>query len=468
MAQTRFAKPWIHCNAVGTGDEHTGDVRREIWLSCSRDVAACRDGDLINYDDFRSGIRFEYSRRENKLLQLSVRPWDAESLRSTASALDAILRGDDSLGQSFPNIEFVKQTKRTLAEQGQRWIEYELEFRAGDLTNETNRGTAVLRVDPEQMLPASLTMNVAEGNLRIAFDFDYPEDGPADIYALGAPRNVPVENHLPPPDLEQILKTVDRGRNDLDDYFAVVFHGPQLLSGRLVWRKGDKWRVDVCEWNGCDLEHIEPIGPAFELGSWWQQRKGEFTTFPYFVCDGSCVYQYDIERALSKQTPAGWKRKKRVAQSEAHTVAEFWESRNLLIELRAYPSNLSTELGSRSEVTAHLDPSGRNGPEGSVRIELLSEHGRGRQKHEFWLNPTQGYVLVKEETTDLPIAGETEAPGRSFGVYEFESLRQSPCGVWYPTVVHWTPEGRRQTNYYHLDFNVELPDDLFTATPLVE
>ena len=461
MAQTRFTKPWIHCNAVAPGD-----VRQEMWLSFSRDVGAARGGDRINYDDLRSGIRFEYTRRNNKLLRLSVRPWEAESLRSVASALDAILRGDDSLGQPFPDIEFVKQTKRTLAEQGQRWIEYELEFRGGDLTNETNRGTAVLRVDPEQMLPASLTISVAEGNMQAAFD--YPEDGPADIYALGVPRDAPMEDRLPPPDLEQILKAVDRGRNDLDDYFAVVFHEPQLLAGRLVWRKGDKWRIDLCEWNGCDLEHIEPMGPAFELGSWWQQHKGEFTTYPYFVCDGSCLYRYDIERALSKQTPGGWERKKRVAQSEAHSVGESGESRNLLIELRAYPSSLSTELGSWPEVTTHLDPSGRNGPEGSVRIALLTEHARGRQQHEFWLDPTRGYVLVKEETIDLPIAGETKASGGSHGVHEFERLRQSPRGVWYPTVVHWTPEGRRQTKYYHLDFNVELPDDLFTATPLVE
>jgi hypothetical protein len=76
-------------------------------------------------------------------------------------------------------------------------------------------------------------------------------------------------------------------------------------------------------------------------------------------------------------------------------------------------------------------------------------------------------VLVKEEATDLPQAGDdpSKASGRSHGIHEFEGFCQSPRGVWYPTVVHWSPTGTTQTNYYHLDFNVEVSDDLFTVAP---
>ena len=31
--------------------------------------------------------------------------------------------------------------------------------------------------------------------------FDYPAEGPADIYALGVPRDAPIEDRMPPPDL---------------------------------------------------------------------------------------------------------------------------------------------------------------------------------------------------------------------------------------------------------------------------
>lgn len=462
MAQTLFTKPWIHVNAVSRQGE-----RMESWLSFSRNVAGSRGDHLTSFDDFRTGMRFEYSRRSNELQRLSVRAWEADLIPSMAGVLDAILRGDDSLGQPFADLEFVKQRKRTLDEHGQRWIEYELEFHGGDLTNMANRGVAVIRVDPDQMLPTSLTVNVASETLEYAFD--YPDEGPTDIYALGVPRDVPVENCLPPPDLEQILKAVERGRKDLDDYSAVVFQAPQFYSGKLVWRKGDKWRVDLCTWKGppSEIIHIEPIGPAFDLGSWWQQRKGEFVTYPHSVCNGSSIYRYETEGAKGKPTPAAWKRKKRVAPREAHAAVQFGEVRDSLIELRAYPMNLSTELGSWPSVSAHLDHNGENGPAGSVRIELLHQDGRGRQRQEFWLDPTRGYVLLKEEATDLPRAGDdpSKASGRSHGIHEFEGLRQSPRGVWYPTVVRWSPAGSPQTYYYHLDFNVEVSDDLFTVAP---
>ena len=78
----------------------------------------------------------------------------------------------------------------------------------------------MIRVDPEKKLPDSMTFTC--GKEKMQATFDYPAEGPADIYALGVPRDAPVEDRMPPPDLSRILKLVRQTRRDFDDYLAIA------------------------------------------------------------------------------------------------------------------------------------------------------------------------------------------------------------------------------------------------------
>jgi len=68
--------------------------------------------------------------------------------------------------------------------------------------------------------------------VKVEIAFDYPAEGPADIYALGAPREAPVEDRMPPPDLDRIMKIVQQNRRDFGDYLAIAGESkdPSLAS----------------------------------------------------------------------------------------------------------------------------------------------------------------------------------------------------------------------------------------------
>lgn len=95
----------------------------------------------------------------------------------------------------------------------------ELQHGDSDIGNSNETGSVVIRVNPEKMLPDSGT--ITHGKEKVAITFDYPAEVPADIYALGVPRNAPVENRMPPPDPDQIIKIVQQHRRDFGNYLAI-------------------------------------------------------------------------------------------------------------------------------------------------------------------------------------------------------------------------------------------------------
>ena len=79
--------------------------------------------------------------------------------------------------------------------------------------------SVVIRVNPETKRPDLVTLTC--GKKKMQATFDYPAEGPADIYALGVPRDARVEDRMPPPDLERIIKIVQQNRRDFGDYLAI-------------------------------------------------------------------------------------------------------------------------------------------------------------------------------------------------------------------------------------------------------
>ena len=163
----------------------------------------------------------------------------------------------------FFGIRIVKQRQQTVTEQGRRWILYELELEpqggGPKPPVEIPPISMVIRVNPEKMLPDSWTITqgkfevtqpdsktVTREAVKVEIAFDYPAEGPADIYALGAPRDAPVEDRMPPPDLDRIIKIVQQNRRDFGDYLAIAGgnNGPKSSIVHLIRCKGDKFRVD--------------------------------------------------------------------------------------------------------------------------------------------------------------------------------------------------------------------------------
>lgn len=474
VVEAVHAMPWIHMKAVG-GEGKS----QETWISFGRDIAATRCGNTVQYDDYRSGVRYEYDLQQRKLYRLSAPDYAAKVLQSEVEMFQAIFRGKAIRWEDYlPHMRIVKHTQRTVTEQSRRWIVYELEVQIGDPNDKDSSRTSshAIYVDPERRLPERMT--VTHGKEQMEATFDYPTEGPADIYALGVPRDARVEDRTPPPDLSRILKIVQQNRRGFGDYLAVASgansNKPFLV--RLIRCKGNKFRVDV---GVGDTKHV---ASGADMGRWWQRHGKELLLAGTALCDGRRVYEHN-----PVHPEAGWKPLaayiRQGDERAAAAAAGLRGAGRYLVDLLAYPRRLDPQdLASSSRWTAHLDPKGENGPAGSIRVELrLASQGgpadqRAYHKEDFWLHPKYGYAVVKYAVSACPAADKAPRREALELVYEYNDFRQTPRGVWYPTVSRFRnashsqnknkPGGielHDQVTYFHLDFTAELPDELFST-----
>ena len=296
------AMPWIHMKAVaGEGQS------QESWISFSRNICAMRNDNLVQYADFGPGIQYEYDLPQKKIYRLSVHEGDAEDFKSAEGQFQAIFRGAAIREGDFFRLRIVRQRQQTVTEQGRRWILYELELepQAGGLEPPIEIPTIsmVIRVNPEKMLPDSATITlgnfkvpqpdskaVTREAVKVEVAFDYPAEGPADIYALGVPRDAPVEDRMPPPDLDRIIKIVQQHRRDFGNYLAIAGGNSEPRSGivHLIRCKGDKFRVD----DGIgDTRHV---GSGDEMEKWWWGHGKDVLFEGTVLSDGRRVYEHSF------------------------------------------------------------------------------------------------------------------------------------------------------------------------------
>jgi hypothetical protein len=488
VAEAVRAMPWIHMKVAGRGQS------AETWISFSRNVAAMRAAHLVSYDDLRSGIRYQYDLPQKKLYRLSVNDGAAEEIASVVGLFQTIFRGDAIREGDLFRLRIVKQRQQTVTEQGRRWILYELELEpqggGPKPPVEIPPISMVIRVNPEKMLPDSWTITqgkfevtqpdsktVTREAVKVELAFDYPAEGPADIYALGVPRDATVEDRMPSPDLDRIIKIVQQNRRDFGDYLAIA-NGNGASIVHVIRCKGDKWRID----DGIgDTRHVASVA---DMELWWQERGKEVPLEGRVLSDGRRAYEHNFVQPRPWWQPST----QQVRQGDGRAAAwglgdgEFHPVK-YFVDLLAYPPGLSPEnLSSQPWLTVRLDPKGENGPAGSVRVERLTAKGFRRDdrsvyhKEEFWLQPKYGYALVKHVDSDCPAVDEDPKQKEKEIVFEYDGFRQSPRGLWYPTVARYKnaiqsenknkPGGiefRDRVTYFYVDFTADLPDELFNT-----
>jgi hypothetical protein len=183
----------------------------------------------------------------------------------------------------FGTEEVVSQKRREVWEAGKKWIEFDVEFSRGDIRSGT------LRVDPETRLPVFLAMK------SYKCLFDYPADGPSDIYAVGVPATITIDDRMPSEACLQVLRGMAASRARIGGFRLVVtVDVPNQGFGSIVWRKGDRWRIDSCSSTG--PRSMRGAKPPDGLG-WGDpaaQKLGLFWVAPKYICDGKMVYQNTV------------------------------------------------------------------------------------------------------------------------------------------------------------------------------
>ncbi len=273
-------------------------------------------------------------------------------------------------------------------------------------------------------------------------EFDYPKSGPADIFALGAPHGAKVVDHIPGPELEQILAAMRAGREKMDAYSGLIVEGGPLeewfeasITYR-VWRSGNKWRIEQCvqpppQWRDAPGKARPSRSATYAAQlAWWMKTAEKLRFLPVIVSDGKTNYRFKIkfpsERVINRED---WEKQRYEVESVAPDSipiprSDFGPNIILLPEYIVRPP-----MGIPDESdNAVLDPAPKMGPAGTILLSVDTGRRSATSTGErLWVDPRRGYMAMREEEeSGLNGNGESQ-----ISVRVIDEAAQSPSGVWY-------------------------------------
>jgi hypothetical protein len=303
--------------------------------------------------------------------------------------------------------------------------------------------------------------------------FSYPEQGPADIYALGVPHSAKLVDRLPAGDLKRILDTVRAGRRRMDNYRAVFvaqMDGSDLWREfpTVLYRKGDRFRSEHVSG---ELAPATQPRPNEDLGQWWQSRLQQFRCFlPHYVMRGSTLFSSEFKKVTD---PNGTIHDEITSVSKYNSNSEPGET---------YPADYAMRpefacrppLGvGRQDSEPSLDLNPADDLAGCIRLSVRQTSTRGRideqgiglpDEFRYWLDPRRDDIAMRWQMV------VRDGKGTERVTYDeiVEEAAKSPQGVWYASRIRLknvTPGGKVKSfdQIYHIyvDFSADLPDSLF-------
>ncbi len=482
VAQAMKNKTWLH--AVSKLPDGT---KYELWFSTSRGVLAGRVGESLIWADYRQRTREEYDPENNWINRFP----DTQSQAADEffeAIYGAFLSADAGQTVAVGKRKLVHQQQRVVFEGGRRCIEHRFRLQGPQKQQVIERRTEwVVYVDPATQLPfrwEQVYRTLGEGldptkaSVR-RFDVDYPETGPADIYALGAPKTAEVIDRVleaAQPDIERLLAGVKAARSRADKRNVLVVqsrddeHWSQGSSVCRIWRSGSRWRVDRSR--GPVTRPSDELAPEdADPAAWWRNKAEKLPFRPEELCDGKWLWEYVTKsrRPTQADIDAG-------APKDTHVLVSIDKKRRHLASKGLGADSYSSRGWPRVVYYVHwnlkatLDPTPTSGPPDTVLLELRNlawkpEHGkRSPQIERFWIDPERDYLVIRSER--LVTRKEKE---QIIGGSVIEGVTQSPQGQWYPTVIRHLQGTRhmgsdKTQDYilrFYYDFDSPIPDSLF-------
>ncbi len=451
-------RPWIHAVSEVPGETN----RLHVWYSPSKRIVASNIGVLAGYADLRTRIQYKYEASTNTVYRLPLDDAVEKEYIRTLAVWDALFRGDEISAAPLGDMQITRQSKRTTVDGDHMWTEYELVLQDAP---ETPPVRCVIRVDPNTHLPNSANFegeSLGPDLGKIVFKYDYPKEGPTNIFDTGVPEHAVEIDLVPSPELDKLAKSVASVRNGFDAYHALVIESGvkqrwwEAEAVYRVWKSGDRWRVErTTEMEKETLKSLGQPTAKEDPAKWWQKAAANLSFGLIFVCDGQHRYfltgdshhQHGIDQW--KQGPPSLLPTAMPAGPELP-----WR---MMPELMAYPvfGVPSTDFQPTLE-RKHTD-----GPQGTVRLTLRWTKPISSNKFDsrtFWIDPARGYVTLQWETR--PEDHNPEDPQRHR--YYLEGLAQTPGKLWYPTLIRWNVDGRpAKVVRYYCTFNGAMPARLF-------
>jgi hypothetical protein len=441
----------------------------------------------VRFEDHRLDVYYSYDPAEQVVYRGPV-VWRSQAgeNESMAAAIKVLLQSErtvdrplDQLGFLGPEREKMKlldQSVKKVTEQGRDWLDYRLTVSHAGATQPMKM---LFRVNAVTKLPEMCRM---EGHwdgkpVSVETHFDFPEKGPADIYDLGVPRTARFVDRVPSGDLDRIWKTLQAGRQWMDNYraiFVVRHEGIEYAwwtaMPTMFYRKGPKLRADyVCSWTG-NLSDVKRPAEAEDLGKWWAERIKSFQFYPHYVLRDSTLYTSELKEVTDRD---GSKHLDIVSVQRLPQNTQPGETFPPEYSMRPeFACRPPMGLGNPDmEPVLEMHPT--DGPRGCILLRVrrtsnkdrINDKGFGMPDVErYWLDPQRDYIVMQWDT----ITRDEKGKEAIFERDTVEETARSPQGVWYATRIRRTfPSRARNGNFgdqvyqLYVDFTIDFPDALF-------
>ena len=421
--------PWMHISYGGhwvkeTGYDKSDDerLRLEIWCSFVSQILIHKYADgVITYADYSNQEIHTYNPVSNRIVI------------SGLSHRELPLEASTPWGWFQKDIQRMRKrgalVVRRIGEYDGKQVEvYEIgQSATGDM--EGIKGQML--VDVETRLPIAKEMRYfhPEGKFRrvVKGTFEYPEDGPADIYDLGVPRDTELVNSLPLPPWEEIKGKYRSYREDGPGRFiAVVTHLLPSLSYAPIevvdvsYKDGKRWRKERhhvfrpgpvrAQWQKCGPE----LGNTFDsLLKWAQGYKGGSVQGDLYDGNYLCSFARGVEES--------WQVEEKVRVKAERMTGWGSDIRDLgWPDIRGAADVVQDDYARENNL---------------IRVEV--------QERQFYLDPSRDYICQRQE-----INGE---------ITEVTEFAETEAGRWYPKKV----ESRLSSKTIYLETAPKFPEGIF-------
>jgi len=423
--------PWMRIRYSGyllddAGNKTTAEGERddELWYSFNAQV--------VIYKNARGAIDYyDYARQE-------IHEYNPVAKRVVVSALPTGRRPrrPNSPGDWLEkSIEQITSDGGSVARRRGQYNGREVEVL--EITSAVKRGVAAVRstvyVDRMTSLPMAeerVYINTNTGNPQLVETgvFDYPEQGPADIYGLGLSRDIPTISSLPLPSWSDIRMTYEPYRfKPLAKRYVVVV---------IRWMIGLVESVEVFYADGARFRQERHfLYRSGFIGPQWEEMKTELGDTP----DSLLRWSRD-HKARGHITISLWIGKR--AYHSRRDERGSWSP----VEEVVLPQEMTEHFWSMCPIAGLAWPDIR-GYADIIQDDHAREHGLIRveaQQETFYLNPQRDYICQQR----VPLGRDRT---------EMTEFAQTDAGRWYPRKID---DGAFKYTIY-LDTDPEFPAGLF-------
>lgn len=411
VADTLRGKAWVRLTLkVPPGTKIPGDLSLpETWFSAKQRTGARTFRKAAGFVDFAHQETWQYDPQKDTISVTSTRESVNADFGFLGLLLTLISPGEAAYELPPTTVEIVERDRREVADGDRRWVEFT--FACRDARRKPADFRVTFRVDPQTNLPFEMTSTekLAPGDpaTERTYVVDYPESGPADIYALGVPRTAKVVDRrrkptADEPQLQELFAAYDEVRKEpMESYKAVVM---MTLPGKTDVLSAYRVRLDAEGLQVSAVDHDRLLALRQEVWSgkivvpqdaeaWW---KDQILKLPLGLPGGSDLV-VPHEASYPKMTGGSG--------------------------LEAYVPDLKSP-----DVTVSLDKQPQIGPAGTVLVRVRVETSSGFNDAAYWIAPDRGYQVLRSE-----LRSKKERTDWDIYATVVDEVAQSPGGRWYAT-----------------------------------